>query len=62
MLETKLPCFRGKTLTYFKARFIPEATDRDAAKFMMGVINTCYNNYRSKMYDQIQYLQNEIPY
>lgn len=62
MLDTKLPCFRGKTIQQLRTRFAPEMSDRDAAKYMMTVINTCYNNIRSKMYDQLQYFQNEIPY
>lgn len=62
MLDTKLPCFRGKTIQQLRYRFMPEATDREAAKYMMSVINSCYTNVRSKMYDQIQYIQNDIPY
>nr|CAD2200678.1 unnamed protein product [Meloidogyne enterolobii] len=62
MLDTKLPCFRGKTIQQLRSRFAPEATDREAAKYMMSIINSCYTNVRSKMYDQIQFLQNDIPY
>ncbi|KAL7069800.1 hypothetical protein ACQ4LE_011065 [Meloidogyne hapla] len=62
MLDTKLPCFRGKTIQQLRNRFFPEATDREAAKYMMSIINSCYTNVRSKMYDQIQFLQNDIPY
>uniref|UniRef100_A0A7E4V1C1 1-phosphatidylinositol 4-kinase n=1 Tax=Panagrellus redivivus TaxID=6233 RepID=A0A7E4V1C1_PANRE len=62
MLDTKLPCFRGKTIQQFRTRFAPEANDRDAAKYMNTIINNCFNNMRSKMYDQLQYFQNDIPY
>ena len=62
MLDTKLPCFRGKTIQQLRSRFAPEVTDREAAKYMMSIINNCYTNVRSKMYDQIQFLQNDIPY
>lgn len=62
MLDTKLPCFRGKTIQQLRARFAPEATEREAAKYMMSIINSCYTNVRSKMYDQIQFIQNDIPY
>uniref|UniRef100_A0A914Y3R6 1-phosphatidylinositol 4-kinase n=1 Tax=Panagrolaimus superbus TaxID=310955 RepID=A0A914Y3R6_9BILA len=62
MLDTKLPCFRGKTIQQFRTRFAPDVSDREAAKYMMTIVNACYTSYRSKMYDQIQYLQNEIPY
>uniref|UniRef100_A0A183CM36 1-phosphatidylinositol 4-kinase n=1 Tax=Globodera pallida TaxID=36090 RepID=A0A183CM36_GLOPA len=62
MLETRLPCFRGKTIQQLRSRLAPEASEREAAKYMMSIINNCYTNVRSKMYDQIQYIQNDIPY
>uniref|UniRef100_A0A0N4ZV71 1-phosphatidylinositol 4-kinase n=1 Tax=Parastrongyloides trichosuri TaxID=131310 RepID=A0A0N4ZV71_PARTI len=62
MLDTNLPCFRGKTIQQFRARFSPDTSEREAARYMMTVINNCYMNVRSKMYDQLQYLQNDIPY
>lgn len=62
MLDTKLPCFRGKTIASLRQRFVPELSDREAAKYLQGIINTCCTNIRSKMYDQLQYLQNDIPY
>uniref|UniRef100_A0AAF5D936 1-phosphatidylinositol 4-kinase n=3 Tax=Strongyloides stercoralis TaxID=6248 RepID=A0AAF5D936_STRER len=62
MLDTGLPCFRGKTIQQFRARFSPDTSEREAARYMMTVINNCYMNVRSKMYDQLQYLQNDIPY
>jgi len=48
MLDTKLPCFRGKTIQQLRARFVPEATDQEAAKFMMAIVNNCYTNLRSR--------------
>ncbi|RCN45419.1 phosphatidylinositol 3- and 4-kinase [Ancylostoma caninum] len=62
MLDTGLPCFRGKTIQQLRARFAPEMNERDAARYMHSVITNCFLNIRSKMYDQLQYLQNEIPY
>lgn len=62
MLDTRLPCFRGKTIQQFRERFAPTASDREAAKYMMQIIRSCFLNVRSKMYDQLQYIQNEIPY
>ncbi|MFH4977100.1 hypothetical protein AB6A40_003809 [Gnathostoma spinigerum] len=62
MLDTRLPCFRGKTIQQFRDRFAPLSSDRDAAKYMLQIIRNCYLNVRSKMYDQLQYIQNEIPY
>ncbi|KJH49033.1 phosphatidylinositol 3- and 4-kinase [Dictyocaulus viviparus] len=62
MLDTGLPCFRGKTIQQLRARFAPEMNERDAARYMYSVITNCFLNIRSKMYDQLQYIQNEIPY
>lgn len=62
MLETKLPCFRGKTLPLLRARFWPDASEREAAKNMILIINNCENNSRSLFYDRIQYVQQGIPY
>uniref|UniRef100_A0A1I7TW40 1-phosphatidylinositol 4-kinase n=1 Tax=Caenorhabditis tropicalis TaxID=1561998 RepID=A0A1I7TW40_9PELO len=62
MLDTHLPCFRGKTINQLRARFAPEMNEKDAAKYMHSVITNCFLNIRSKMYDQLQYFQNEIPY
>ena len=60
MLETKLPCFRGKTIQLLRARFCPEASEREAAKNMLYIITNCLTNLRSKLYDDLQAYQNEI--
>ncbi|GMT18880.1 hypothetical protein PFISCL1PPCAC_10177 [Pristionchus fissidentatus] len=62
MLDTSLPCFRGKTIQQLRQRFGPTLSEREAAKYMQTVITNCFMNIRSKMYDQLQYLQNDIPY
>uniref|UniRef100_A0A914GZZ0 1-phosphatidylinositol 4-kinase n=1 Tax=Globodera rostochiensis TaxID=31243 RepID=A0A914GZZ0_GLORO len=49
MLETRLPCFRGKTIQQLRSRLAPEASEREAAKYMMSIINNCYTNVRSKI-------------
>ncbi|KAM3723763.1 Phosphatidylinositol 4-kinase alpha [Dirofilaria immitis] len=49
MLDTHLPCFRGKTIQQFRDRFAPQLSDRDAAKYMMSIIRNCFLNVRSKI-------------
>jgi len=62
MLDTKLPCFRGRTIDLLRGRFVLDMSEREAARHMMTIVNNCCMSLRSKFYDQIQYLQNDIPY
>ncbi|XP_031331988.1 phosphatidylinositol 4-kinase alpha isoform X2 [Photinus pyralis] len=62
MLDTGLPCFRGQTINRLRTRFSPNATDKEAAAYMMQVIRNSYQSFRSKTYDFIQFYQNQIPY
>ena len=62
MLDTGLPCFRGRTIQQLRSRFSPTSTDREAANYMLKVIRDCYLNWRGKTYDMLQYYQNQIPY
>ncbi|CAF3557038.1 unnamed protein product [Rotaria sp. Silwood1] len=62
MLDTGLPCFRGHTLEQLNARFKPDSSEAEAARYMHEVINRCAHSLRTRLYDYIQYQQNSIPY
>lgn len=62
MLDTGLPCFRGRTIKQLRNRFQPNATEREAAQYMLRIVYNCSQNIRSKTYDMLQKWQNQIPY
>ena len=62
MLDTALPCFRGQTLKHLRDRFKPDLSERAAAEHMKNIVRGSYISWRATAYDQIQYMQNQIPY
>lgn len=60
MLDTGLPCFRGRAIESLRSRFLPNYTERDAATYIQNIVNKCYKSWRTNTYDEIQYMQNSI--
>ena len=60
MLETKLPCFRGHTIEPLKSRFSPGISDKQATHLINKVIDDSLLNFRTKGYDLLQKIQNNI--
>ena len=62
MLDSGLPCFKPETIQNFKARFVMERSEREAAEYMRGLVKRAYGSYSTRGYDQFQLLTNGIPY
>ena len=62
MLDTELPCFRGQTIEQLRYRLQPQASDLEAASYMIAVIKQSFLNFRTRAYDILQFHQNQIPY
>jgi phosphatidylinositol 4-kinase len=62
MADSGLPCFgRGAPVANLRRRFQLELSEAECAAFMRREIATAYDNFRTGVYDYIQYLQNKIP-
>ena len=63
MYGTDLPSFKGlPTFDHLRDRFKPHLSDREAAQHAITLIDDAHLNRRAVFYDQIQKLQNGIPY
>lgn len=60
LIETGLPCFRGRPLESLRYRFQPSYTEREAATYIQSIVYKCFNNWRTNTYDNIQSIQNKI--
>ena len=60
--DSGLPCFLHKedNLEKMRARFVPEMTPSEAAKYMRTKVNDAADKWTTNAYDGIQKLQNNI--
>eukprot|EP00835_Amoeboradix_gromovi_P004670 NODE_378_length_9766_cov_0.333816.p2 type:complete len:871 gc:universal NODE_378_length_9766_cov_0.333816:3128-5740(+) len=63
MADSGLPCFKSRnTIEKLRQRFKTELSEREAAIYMMEVIDKSFENYRTVIYDSFQKQTNGIPY
>lgn len=62
MLDSNLPCFKGKTIKHLRNRMALDRNEEEAAHFMKGKISRSYESSFTKGYDEFQRLTNGIPY
>jgi len=61
-LHSGLPCFKTKSMKLLRKRFRLDLNECQAANHYRKIINNAHNKWTTKVYDQIQYLQNKISY
>ena len=61
-LDTEFPCFTEQTLTNLRNRFVPDKSEREAAKAMTFTIIECLGSFTTKFYDMFQHWSNGIDY
>lgn len=55
MLGTDLPSFKGEgTIRRLHERFAPRANERQAAEWIVSIIDDAHENVRSTVYDEFQ--------
>ncbi|CAI2371899.1 unnamed protein product [Moneuplotes crassus] len=61
-LHSGLPCFKTKSMKLLTKRFRLDLNECQAAQHYRKIINNAHAKWTTKVYDQIQYLQNKISY
>lgn len=63
MLHSGLPCFKGEaTIERLRKRFQLDLNEKQAASFMLGLVNSARRSVSTTLYDGYQKLTNGIPY
>ena len=60
MTASSLKCFRKKSMETLVERFALDLNDIQAAHYMRNIIYDAYNKLTTRLYDDIQYMQNRI--
>jgi hypothetical protein len=62
LYHSGLPCFKVKSMKLLTKRFRLDLNECQAADHYRKVINNAHNKWTTKVYDQVQYVQNKIAY
>ena len=57
-----LPCFKERSMKLLTKRFMLDLTECEAAQGFRKIINKAHKKWTTKVYDQVQYLQQNIAY